>query len=46
MQMKGTIRLALAAAMLLTSASPMLAQVAPYGEKSMGERPRIICPMF
>ena len=37
MQMKGTIRLALAAAMLLTSASPVLAQVAPYGEKTMGD---------
>ena len=35
--MRGTIRLALAAAMLLAAAAPGLAQVAPYGEKSMGE---------
>ena len=37
MQMKGTIRFALAAAMLLPAASPVLAQVAPYGEKTMGD---------
>jgi protein SCO1 len=37
MQIKGTIRLALAAAVLLAAAAPGLAQVAPYGEKSMGE---------
>jgi protein SCO1/2 len=30
-------RLALAAALLFTAASPLHAQVAPYGEKSMGE---------
>ena len=35
--MRGTIRLALAAAMLLAVAAPGLAQVAPYGEKTMGE---------
>jgi protein SCO1 len=37
MQMKGTIRWALAAGMLLAAATSGLAQVAPYGEKSMGE---------
>jgi protein SCO1 len=37
MQIRGTIRLALAAAMLLTAANPVLAQVAPYGEKTMGD---------
>ena len=37
MQIKGTIRLALAAAVLLPAAAPALAQVAPYGEKTMGE---------
>jgi protein SCO1/2 len=37
MQMKGTIRLALAAAMLFAAATPVPAQVAPYGEKTMGE---------
>lgn len=37
MQRKGTIRLVLAAAMLLAVAAPGLAQVAPYGEKTMGD---------
>jgi protein SCO1/2 len=37
MQMKGAIRVLLAAAMLLPAAGSMLAQVAPYGEKSMGD---------
>ena len=37
MQMKGTIRFLMAAAMLLPAAAPVLAQVAPYGEKTMGE---------
>jgi protein SCO1/2 len=37
MQMKGTIRFLLAAAILLPAASPVLAQVAPYGEKTMGD---------
>jgi protein SCO1 len=37
MQMKGTIRFLMAAAMLLPAAVPVLAQVAPYGEKTMGD---------
>ncbi len=37
MQRKGTIRFLLAAAMLLAAAVPVLAQVAPYGEKTMGD---------
>jgi protein SCO1/2 len=38
MQSKGTIRVVLAAAMVLaSSAVPALAQVAPYGQKTMGE---------
>jgi len=37
MRVKGTIRLALAAAALLAVAAPGLGQVAPYGEKTMGE---------
>jgi protein SCO1 len=37
MQMKGTIRFLMAAAMLLPAATPVLAQVAPYGEKTMGD---------
>ena len=37
MKLKGTIRWALAAGMLLAAAMPGVAQVAPYGEKSMGE---------
>jgi protein SCO1/2 len=37
MQRKGTIRFLLAAAMLLPAAAPLLAQVAPYGEKTMGD---------
>jgi protein SCO1/2 len=37
MQRKGTIRFLLAAAMLLPAAVPVLAQVAPYGEKTMGD---------
>jgi protein SCO1/2 len=37
MQMKGTIRFLIAAAMLLPAATPVLAQVAPYGEKTMGD---------
>jgi protein SCO1 len=37
MQMKGTIRFLMAAAMLLPGAAPVLAQVAPYGEKTMGD---------
>jgi protein SCO1 len=37
MQRKGTIRFLLAAAMLLPTAVPVLAQVAPYGEKAMGD---------
>ena len=35
--MRGSIRFWLAAAMLLPSATSVLAQVAPYGEKTMGE---------
>ncbi len=35
--MRGTIRFWLAAAMLLPTATSVLAQVAPYGEKTMGE---------
>jgi protein SCO1 len=37
MQMKGTTRFLMAAAMLLPAAAPVLAQVAPYGEKTMGD---------
>src|ERR1700692_5079043 len=37
MQRKGTIRSFMAAAMLLPAAAPVLAQVAPYGEKTMGD---------
>jgi protein SCO1 len=37
MQWKGTIRFLVAAAMLLPVAVPLLAQVAPYGEKTMGD---------
>jgi protein SCO1 len=37
MQMKGTIRFLMAAAMLLPAAAPVIAQVAPYGEKTMGD---------
>ena len=37
MQMKGTIRFLMVAAMLLPAAAPVLAQVAPYGEKTMGD---------
>ena len=37
MQWKGTIRFLMAAAMLLPAAVPVLAQVAPYGEKTMGD---------
>jgi protein SCO1/2 len=37
MQRKGTIRFLLAAAMLWPAAVPVLAQVAPYGEKTMGD---------
>ncbi len=37
MQWKGTIRFLMAAAMLLPAAAPVLAQVAPYGEKTMGD---------
>jgi protein SCO1 len=37
MHMKGTIRFLMAAAMLLPVAAPVLAQVAPYGEKTMGD---------
>jgi protein SCO1/2 len=37
MQMKGTIRFLMAVAMLLPAAAPVLAQVAPYGEKTMGD---------
>jgi protein SCO1/2 len=37
MQMKGTIRFLMAAAMLLPAIAPVLAQVAPYGEKTMGD---------
>jgi protein SCO1/2 len=37
MQWKGTIRLLMAAAMVLPAAGPVLAQVAPYGEKTMGD---------
>jgi protein SCO1/2 len=37
MHKKGTIRFLLAAAMLLPAAAPVLAQVAPYGEKTMGD---------
>jgi protein SCO1 len=37
MQMRGTIRFLLAAAMLLPAANSVLAQVAPYGEKTMGD---------
>ncbi len=37
MQMKGTIRFLMAAAILLPVAAPVIAQVAPYGEKTMGD---------
>jgi protein SCO1 len=37
MQKKGTIRFLMAAAMLLPAAAPVLAQVAPNGEKTMGD---------
>jgi protein SCO1 len=37
MRVKGTIRLTLAAAALLAAAMPGLGQVAPYGEKTMGD---------
>src|SRR6201996_6216904 len=37
MQRKSTIRFLLAAALLLPAAAPLLAQVTPYGEKSMGD---------
>jgi protein SCO1/2 len=37
MQKKGTIRFLMAAAMILPAAAPVLAQVAPYGEKTMGD---------
>src|SRR6204780_849466 len=37
MQKKGTIRFLMAAVMLLPAAAPVLAQVAPYGEKTMGD---------
>jgi protein SCO1 len=37
MQRKSTIRFLLAAAMLWPAAAPVLAQVAPYGEKTMGD---------
>jgi protein SCO1/2 len=37
MQRKGTIQLVLAAAILLVAAIPGLAQVTPYGEKTMGD---------
>src|SRR5271156_5061846 len=37
MQIRSTIRLALAAAVLVAAAVPLLAQVAPYGEKTMGD---------
>ena len=37
MQMKATIRLLLAAAIFLPAASMVLAQVTPYGEKTMGD---------
>ena len=37
MQRNGTIRFLLAAAMLLPASAPVLAQVAPYGEKTMGD---------
>lgn len=37
MQRKGTIRFLLAAAMLLPPAATAFAQVAPYGDKSMGD---------
>jgi protein SCO1 len=37
MQRKSTIRFLMAAAMLLPAAAPLLAQVAPYGEKTMGD---------
>jgi protein SCO1/2 len=37
MQMKGTIRFLMAAAMLFPAVAPVLAQVAPYGEKTMGD---------
>jgi protein SCO1 len=37
MQRMGTIRFLLAAAMLLPAVTPVLAQVAPYGEKTMGD---------
>jgi protein SCO1/2 len=37
MHMKGTIRFLMTAAMLLPAAAPVLAQVAPYGEKTMGD---------
>ena len=37
MRVRGTIRSALAAAALLAAAAPGLGQVAPYGEKTMGD---------
>jgi protein SCO1/2 len=37
MHMKGTIRFLMTAAMLLPAAAPVLAQVAPYGDKTMGD---------
>jgi protein SCO1/2 len=37
MQIRSTIRLALAATVLMAAASPGLGQVAPYGEKTMGD---------
>jgi protein SCO1 len=37
MHKKGTIRFLLAAAMFLPAAAPVPAQVAPYGEKTMGD---------
>jgi protein SCO1/2 len=37
MQMKGTIRFLMMAAMLFPAAAPVLAQVTPYGEKTMGD---------
>ena len=39
MQMKGTTRFLLAAAMLLTATAPGLAQVAPYGSPLFGASP-------
>jgi len=37
-------RVALTAALVLAASAPMLAQVAPYGEKTMGDPPRITSP--